>query len=181
MDLFLFIDNSNLFIEMRRVAQLVFNYDAILLRRVRIDFGKLLDYVRRERELKEAILVGSKPPPNDFLWGRLRQLGIELKIYERSPFTDREREVDQELVNCIRDTMEASEPPGVIALVSGDGGYVTTLERCVKRGWTVEIYFWRQAAVTLRQLQGATFINLNPDFDRITFKEPEPSAGVGQP
>jgi hypothetical protein len=172
MDLFLFIDNSNLFIEMRRVAQLVFNYDDSLLRRVRIDFGKLMDYVKRDRVLKDAILVGSIPPPNDSLWARLRQLGIELKIYERSPFTDREREVDQELVNCIRDTMEASIPPGVIALVSGDGGYGTTLERSVKRGWTVEVYFWRQAATSLKQLRGATFFNLNPDFEKVTFKEP---------
>jgi hypothetical protein len=172
MDLSLFIDNSNLFIEMRRVAQLVFNYDDDLLRRVRVDFGKLLDYVRKDRSLKEAVLVGSKPPPNDSLWARLRQLGIELRIYERSPITDREREVDQELVNCIRDTMEARRPPGVIALVSGDGGYVTTLERCVLRGWTVETYFWRQAAASLKRLQGATFFNLNPDFEMITFKEP---------
>ncbi len=172
MDLFLFIDNSNLFIEMRRVAQLVFNYDDDLLRRVRVDYGNLLDYVRKDRELKQAVLVGSKPPPNDSLWARLRQLGIDLKIYERSPITDREREVDQELVNCVRDTMEASDPPGVIALVSGDGGYVTTLERSLARGWTVETYFWRQAAASLKHLQGATFFNLNPDFERITFKEP---------
>ena len=133
MDLSLFIDNSNLFIEMRRVAQLVFNYDDDLLRRVRVDFGRLLDYVRKDRSLKEAVLVGSKPPPNDSLWARLRQLGIELRIYERSPITDREREVDQELVNCIRDTMEARKPPGVTALVSGHGGYVTTSERCLLR------------------------------------------------
>ena len=181
MDLFLFIDNSNLFIEMRRVAQLVFNYDDNLLRRVRVDFGRLLDYVKKDRELKQAILVGSVPPPNDSLWARLRQLGIELKVYERSPITDREREVDQELVNCIRDTMEESNPPGVIALVSGDGGYVTTLERCVRRGWAVEVYFWRQAAATLKHLGGTTFFNLNPDFDRITFKEPDRSTEMGQP
>jgi len=181
MDLFLFIDNSNLFIEMRRVAQLVFNYDDDLLRRVRIDFGRLLDYLKRDRDLKDAILVGSRPPPNDSLWARLRELGIELRIYERSPITDREREVDQELVNCIRDVMEDNRPPGVLALVSGDGGYVTTLERCVKRGWTVEIYFWRQAAASLKRLDGAAFFNLNPDFEKITFKEPDRSAGIGQP
>lgn len=181
MDLFLFIDNSNLYIEMRRVAQLVFGYGDKVLPRVRVDFGRLLDYVKKERELKDAILVGSKPPPNDSLWARLKQLGIELKIYERSPFTDREREVDQELVNCIRDVMEDNKPPGVIALVSGDGGYVTTLERCVRRGWAVEIYFWRQAAASLKQLDGATFFNLNPDFGKITFKEPDRSAGVSQP
>ena len=172
MELSLYIDNSNLFIEMRRVAQLVFNYDDELLRRVRVDYGELLDYVRKDRSLIEAVLVGSKPPPNDSLWQRLRQLGIELKIYERSPITDREREVDQELVNCIRDTMEARKPPGVIALISGDGGYVTTLQRCIARGWTVETYFWRQAATALKRLDGATFYNLNPDFEMITFKEP---------
>ncbi|PYV21030.1 MAG: hypothetical protein DMG27_21670 [Acidobacteria bacterium] len=182
MDLFLFIDNSNLFIEMQRVAQLRFNYSDSLVRRVRVDYGRLLEYVKNDRDLKEAILVGSRPPPNDSLWARLKQLGIGLKIYERSVFTDKEREVDQELVNCIRDTMEVSKPPGVIALVSGDGGYVTTLERCVTRGWTVETYFWSQAAASLKQLGAkmkergaagrANFFNLNPDFERITFKEP---------
>ncbi|PYV33972.1 MAG: hypothetical protein DMG22_07710 [Acidobacteria bacterium] len=179
MDLYLFIDNSNLFIEMRRVAQLVFNYDDKSLKRVRVDFGRLLDYIKKDRELKAAMLVGSVPPPNDSLWARLKQLGIEPKIYERNPFTDREREVDQELVNCIRDVMEENVPPGVLALVSGDGGYVTTLERSVKRGWTVETYFWRQAAASLKQLAGAMFFNLNPDFERITFKETPREAGVG--
>lgn len=171
-ELFLFIDNSNLFIEMRRVAQLVHNYDENLLQRVRIDYGKLMDYVRKDRNMKQAFLVGSKPPPNDSLWTRLEELGISLKIYERSPFTDKEREVDQEVVNCIRDVMEENRPPGVIALVSGDGGYVTTLERCIKREWTVEIYFWRQAAASLKHLQDSTFFNLNEDFASITFKEP---------
>src|SRR5437867_13414229 len=114
---------------MSRVAQLVFNYDDKSLRRVRVDFGTLLDYIKKDRELKAAMLVGSVPPPNDSLWARLKQLGLQPKIYERNPFTDRQREVDQELANCIRDAMEENVPPGGLALVSGDGGDLTTLER----------------------------------------------------
>ncbi len=178
MGLHLFIDNSNIFIEARRVAQLVYNCDDRAMDRLRIDFGRLMEFTRKGRELREAILVGSEPPPNDSLWQRLRQLGIQLRIFQRSPFTGREREVDQELINCIRDTLEANPQRGVIALVSGDRGYAGTLERCLARGWEVEIYFWRQASTELKRLAErepgqprAQFVNLNPHFNRITFRE----------
>ncbi len=98
-----------------------------------------------------------------------------MRIFQRSPFTGREREVDQELINCIRDTLEAHPDRGTIALVSGDRGYVGTLERCLARGWSVEIYFWRQASEELKRMteRGARFVNLNPNFAQITFKEAE--------
>lgn len=178
MALHLFVDNSNIFIEAKRVAQLTYGFDDQLVGRLRIDFGRLMEFVRRGRELREAILVGSEPPPNDSLWQRLRSLGIELKISKRSVFTGREVEVDQELINCIRDTLEAHPERGTIALISGDRGYVGTLERCLARGWEVEIYFWRQASSELKRMaerpateRRATFVNLNPHFHQITFKE----------
>jgi len=178
MGLHLFIDNSNIFIEAKRVAQLAYNYDDESIGRLRIDYGRLMEFVRKDRDLREAMLVGSEPPPNDSLWQRLRGLGIELRIFQRSPFTGKEREVDHELINCIRDTLEDNAETGTIVLVAGDRGYVGTLERCLKRDWEVEVYFWRQASTELKRLAGqpeyeprASFINLNPYFDQITFKE----------
>jgi len=179
MGLHLFIDNSNIFIEAKRVAQLTYGFDDEAVARLRIDFGRLMEFVRQDRELREAILVGSEPPPNDSLWQRLRAFGIELKIFQRSPFTGKEREVDQELINCIRDTLEENPLKGTIALVSGDRGYVSTLDRCLKRGWEVEIYFWRQASTELKRMAvrppaepRAKFVDLNAHFQQVTFMQP---------
>jgi len=171
--LHLFIDNSNVFIEGQRVARDAFHYDDQLVTRFRVNYGGLLDFVRQDRKLEEAVLVGSRPPPTDALWNRLAQLGIEPRIFERSIFTGREKRVDVELTNAIRDTLEDNPEPGTIALVAGDQDYVPTLERCLKRKWTVELYFWAQASSALKQLSGVSFTDLATGFNQVTFVERE--------
>lgn len=168
--LHLFIDNSNLYIEAQRVARQEFRYDDELVLRLRISYGALLDEVRNERKLMETILVGSRPPENDSLWNKLASVGIEPRISDRSYWSRREKDVDAELSNAIRDALEDNPEPGTIALVAGDADYVPTLLRCVKKKWAVEVYFWGQAAAELRALEGATFISLNAAFERITFR-----------
>lgn len=167
--LHLFIDNSNVYIEGQRVAREAFHYDDPLVLRFRISFGGLLEFIRRERKLEEAVLVGSRPPPNDALWQKLRTLGIDARIFDRSIYTRKEKRVDAEMTNAIRDTLEDNPEPGTIALVAGDADYVPTLERCLKKQWTVELYFWDQAASALKQLEGVTFIDLAAGFEEITF------------
>lgn len=169
--LHLFIDNSNIFIEAQRVARIKFYYDDELVVRLRISYGALLDEVRQGRSLKETVLVGSRPPDNDALWGKLRNLNVEPRIFDRSLYTGKEKRVDAEVINAIRDTLEENSVPGVIAIVAGDQDYVSTLERCIKRNWEVEIYFWEQASTFLKNLQGVKFTNLGDCFERITFRE----------
>ena len=72
--LHVFIDNSNVFIEGQRVARETFRYDDQLVLRFRVNYGGLLDFIQAERPLEEAVLVGSRPPPNDALWNRLEVL-----------------------------------------------------------------------------------------------------------
>lgn len=171
--LHLFIDNSNVFIEGQRVARDAFHYDDQLVMRFRVNYGALLDFVRQDRGLKEAVLVGSRPPSNDALWNRLEQLGIEPRIFERSYHTGREKRVDAELTNAIRDTLEDNPEPGTIALVAGDQDYVPTLERCLKKGWSVELFFWAQASSSLKELPGVAFTDLATGFSDVTFVEKE--------
>lgn len=166
-----FIDNSNIFIEAQRVARTQFFYDDELVLRLRISYGSLLDVVRQGRSLKETVLVGSRPPDNDALWEKLKNLNVEPRIFDRSFYTRKEKRVDAELINAIRDTLEDNSAPGTVAIVAGDQDYVTTLERCIKRGWEVEIYFWEQASRSLKNLSGAKFINLDNYFEKITFRE----------
>ncbi|MCH7812612.1 MAG: NYN domain-containing protein [Planctomycetes bacterium] len=169
--LHLFIDNSNVFIEGQRVARETFHYDDQLVLRFRVSYGGLLDFVQEGRPLKEAVLVGSRPPPNDALWNRLEALGIEPRIFERSFYTGREKRVDAELTNAIRDTLEENPDSGTIALVAGDADYVPVLERCLKKAWAVEIYFWAQASRELLRLPGVKFSDLADGFKEITFLE----------
>ena len=171
--LHLFIDNSNVFIEGQRVARETFLYDDPLVLRFRINYGGLLEFVRQERKLEETVLVGSRPPPNDALWNRLKALGIEPRIFDRSIFTGKEKRVDAEMTNAIRDTLEDNAEPGTIALVAGDADYLPTLERCIKKRWAIELYFWAQAASALKQLPGVKFVDLATGFNRVTFLEKE--------
>ncbi len=169
--LFLFIDNSNIYIEAQRVARSKYYYDDELVVRLRVSYGKLLEYVRDERPLEEIVLVGSKPPPNDSLWNHLKKLCIKPIIFDRDFYSGKEKAVDAELTNCIRDALEDNPEPGTIALVSGDKDYKPTLERCLKRKWKVEIYFWEQASHDLKKMKGVSFINLDDAFKEITFLE----------
>jgi len=171
--LHLFIDNSNVFIEGQRVAREMFRYDDSLVLRFRVNYGGLLDFVRGDRSLKGTVLVGSRPPPNDALWNRLKSLGIEPRIFDRSIWTGREKRVDAEMTNAIRDCLEDNPEPGTIALVAGDADYVPTLERCIKKKWAIELLFWSQASAELKRLAGVKFVDLAAAFKTVTFLEKE--------
>lgn len=171
--LHVFIDNSNVFIEGQRVARETFRYDDQLILRFRISYGGLLDFIQQGRKLMEAVLVGSRPPQNDALWNRLKALGIEPRIFDRSFYTGREKRVDAELTNAVRDTLEDNEEPGTIALVAGDADYVPVIERCIRRKWSVELYFWAQASSELKRISGVKFIDLAAGFKTISFLEKE--------
>jgi len=171
--LHLFIDNSNVFIEGQRVARETFQYDDPLVLRFRVNYGGLLEFIRRGRDLKETVLVGSRPPSNDALWSRLKGLGIEPRIFDRSLFTGREKRVDAEMTNAIRDALEDNPQAGTIALVAGDADYVPTLERCIKKGWAIELYFWAQASSELKRLPSVKFVDLANGFKEVTFVEKE--------
>ena len=166
--LYLFIDNSNLFIEAQRVARESYYYDDPLVMRMRISYGGLLEAIRSGRNLSEAVLVGSRPPQNDGLWDKLRQLSISPRIFERN-YSNREKSVDAELTNAVRDTLEDADEKGVIALVAGDRDYIPVLERCVKKGWPVEVYFWGQASNAIQRMDGVEFISLDDYFEQVTF------------
>lgn len=167
--LHLFIDNSNVFIEGQRIARETFHYDDQLVMRFRVKYGGLLEFIRQGRELKEAVLVGSRPPANDALWEQLKKLGVEPRVFDRSIYTGREKRVDAELTNAIRYCIEDNPTPGTIALVAGDADYLPALERCVKKKWTIEICFWANASSELRRLPGVKFIDLATGFNSITF------------
>jgi len=172
--LHLFIDNSNLFIEARGTARYKFQYDDDFIIRLRINYGALLEQIRNQRKLMETVLVGSRPPQNDTLWNKLKDFNIEPRIFDRSFYSGKEKRVDAELSNAIRDTLEDNVEPGTIALVAGDQDYMPTIERCVKKKWNVEIYFWEHAvSSSLKSYPSIKFYSLDNWFNVITYIQKE--------
>lgn len=167
----LFIDNSNLFIEAQRTAREYFHYDDQMIPRLRISYGNLLDIVRQGVDLSEAVLVGSRPPQNDSLWDKLRELKIEPQINDRSPWTGKEKKVDASLMMAIAKAIYKNKPPGTIALVAGDSDYVPAINDCLEEGWKVKLYFWQNISHELQQIEGVEFCDLGDNFEHITFLE----------
>ncbi|MBN3938674.1 NYN domain-containing protein [Nostoc sp. NMS9] len=177
---FVYVDNSNVFIESKRVSAvrraLVSNiYDAmnkkIIDNSYRLDFGKLHSFTAGSdpTKIKRAVLFGSRPPANDSLWGIAERAGFETIIVDRNA-ANREKKVDTGIVTAMmRDAytkMDKSED--VITLVAGDGDFIPAIETLRDDGFTVELFFWNHAAQELKDACDR-FVALDPHLDHLAF------------
>jgi len=169
---FVYVDNSNVWIEGRRAAAvehgLAFDIveateNGIFDRDWKYDFGKLLELVGGKKNgLKKAYLFGSRPPQNDSLWEAARQGGFEVIVEDRNA-QNREKKIDTGIVaqmmedsyECITDKLTDE-----MILVAGDKDYVPAINRISKRGIRVVVYFWDHAAPELKD-HAAQFVSLN--------------------
>jgi len=175
---FLYVDNSNVWIEGMHVAAvesgLAPDIWAAQEHRIcdhdwKMDFGRLLEFAGGKREeIGRAVLYGSKPPPNDSVWAAAKGQGFEVVVHERNPYSGREKKVDTNIVTDVTaDSFELMQPGrDEITLVAGDSDYVPTVERLRKRGFIFDVCFWDHAA---RELKGAcsNFVSLNPYLDHL--------------
>jgi hypothetical protein len=92
---YIYVDNSNVYIEGKRVSAvakgLAMNiYDAmnnrILDYEYTVSFGRLHEFVAGEdaSKIARAVLFGSRPPPNDSIWKYAKQAGFELVLEDRN-------------------------------------------------------------------------------------------------
>jgi len=172
---YVYVDNSNVWIEGRRAAA-VENGDAydiaeairhgILDRGWKYDFGKLLELVGgRKNGLKKAFLFGSRPPQNDSLWEAARLGGFEVVVEDRNA-ENIEKKIDTGIVTqMMADSYECITDKSVdeMILVAGDKDYVPAVNHISKRGIRVVVYFWDHAASELKD-HAAEFISLNKYF-----------------
>ena len=77
-----YVDNSNIFIEAKRLAE-VRNGSPGARFRVRIDYDKLLSLCRADRPVESASASGSVPPELRNFWARLRAQGVRVSTYRR--------------------------------------------------------------------------------------------------
>ncbi|CAG8573142.1 7830_t:CDS:2 [Ambispora gerdemannii] len=132
---YVFVDNSNLFIEGKYTVG-------------RIERADIFDYQRNSYQLNQLyidhgrsdpVIVGSRPPPNDSLWDRMKNQGFSVTVYDR--VANKEKKVDMEVGNSIVDSIYINDP-GVILLIAGDGDYYPSLTRALDRNWKIEVWFW---------------------------------------
>ena len=169
---YVYVDNSNVWIEGRRAAavesDLAFDIaDAIENKtfdpKWKYDFGKLLELVGGKKNgLKKAYLFGSRPPQNDSLWEAARQGGFEVVVEDRNA-QNREKKIDTGIaVRMMEDSYECIEDKKAdeMILVAGDKDYVPVVHSIARRGIRVVVYFWDHAANELKD-HAAEFVSLN--------------------
>ena len=180
-EVFIYWDNSNIFIEAQRIAEE--RNDQVDARfRVRIQFANILRLAHADRPLRKAMVAGSVPPELRQLWNWLEQQGVEVRLFNRIRPDLGEQEIPDRLLQLqmLEDAMDFD--PGVVVLLTGDGagylegaGFHSTLQRMRRRGWKVEVLSWRHSCnYRMREWaeENGVFIPLDDFYDAITFLEP---------
>lgn len=107
----IYVDNSNVFIEGQRVSAvskgMALNiYDAldnrILDVTYRMSFGKLYSFVAGDDRATtaRAMLFGSRPPESDAIWGMAKRAGFEVVTHDRN-VANKEKKIDTGIVAAL--------------------------------------------------------------------------------
>lgn len=166
---YLYVDNSNVWIEGMRVSAVANGiapdlWTAIDNRIVdynwKIDFGKLHEFAGGD-EIGRAVLYGSRPPANDSLWAIAKRQGFEVVVHDRSA-GNKEKKIDTTIVRDITKDSYERMKAGVdeFTLVAGDSDYVPVVEDLVARGFKFDVAFWDHASHELKAAC-SKFISLN--------------------
>ena len=177
--IYIFVDNSNIFIEAQKAVARIKN-DENIGKRYRLDFGKLFKFIangRGEYFLKRPDnriypkLYGSEPPKLDSLWDRLEDMGVDLNIYKRK--WNKEKRVDAALIRDVEQLLYRyrRDPKGVIVIAAGDYDYFDLIKDIQNaRQWNVEVYCW-EASTAKEIRQQSYFHDLTKHFHEIGFIE----------
>lgn len=176
---YIFVDNSNVFIEGQRAAAIAEN-SVTRGKLYRLDFGRLFDYLNPERANsffqlgteQFPKLYGSEPPPLDSIWRVLEAMGVGLKIFKKNP-RGIEKRVDAALIiDCTKLVSKwQPKPDGEIVIVAGDADYYDLVGDARAEGWPVRVLCWKHATAQFVQ-NLPEFRDLTPHLKTIGFFEP---------
>ena len=174
----LFIDNSNIYIAGKDVADKRDGPGSRAL--LRIEFEHLFELALAGRNLAKAFVVGSIPPEEKAIWNSLEEkTGVKPELYERGSVTGGEQGLDQCLqVHMLRAISDFPEPQ-IAVLMTGDGsgyddgvGFHADLERMHSAGWGIEVLSWNDSCKkTLKKWahENGNFITLDKHYNEITY------------
>lgn len=180
---YIYVDNSNLYIEGRRVSavaqRLATNINEAMNNGVfdhgyTISFGKLHEFLcgQDQRHIKRVALFGSRPPPNDGIWQYAKKAGFELHLEDRN-YANKEKKIDTGIATLLTkdayksDAYKAGKPKeDTFVLVAGDADYVPTVKALQEDGLVVEVVFWNHASRELKEV-ASKFIGLDEYLDAL--------------
>lgn len=177
-EVFIFWDNSNIFISGKTVAAEREGPDAAY--KFRLSFNRLLDLARVGRKVNSAIAVGSIPPELRHVWNKMEHSGVEVELYERGSDSGKEQACDQALqVHMLRATIDHNGDPGIVVMLTGDGhgfldgvGFHADLERMHKKGWKIEVLAWEKTCNPRLKKWAekiGVFVPLEDCYEQITY------------
>jgi hypothetical protein len=171
MAIYVYVDNSNLWIEGQRVAASIRNHVSLgetLDPNWRYDFGKLYELACPQTEkLGRTSLFGSTPPLTDSLWKRADAEGWDVRTHPRNA-SNKEKQVDSSIITLmLTDCFKYMQPDDRVVLISGDADFVPAIKPIQQAGHQVTVMFWSHASRELVD-KANTFVSLNDHFDFLT-------------
>ncbi|MBI4178125.1 NYN domain-containing protein [bacterium] len=167
---YVFVDNSNVWIEGKKIAGRSTKPPVRSNYQYRIEYGKLLQHVLDGRELAAVPkLYGSEPPPNDSVWKIIRAKGFDVRVFKRNIF-NKEKGVDMRMGLDIGRLVLTEKPPTTIVMVAGDADFVQVAEDAHAASWKIEVWYWSNAASDLKKAVDR-FESLNPVLYQVGFDE----------
>lgn len=178
MTFYVYVDNSNVWIEGRRISAvrkgMASSLTDAMNRKIvdptwTYDFGKLYELIcPAVQKIGRSSLFGSRPPANDSIWELARAEGFEVKLYDRNA-ANKEKQVDTGIATLIlEDSYEYMKPGDELILVSGDTDHLPAIQSLARRGFPTRIAFWEHATGSELKKAPITFIPLDPAFDFIS-------------
>ncbi len=147
---YLFWDNSNIFISARQVVP--YKDPRAVENALRVHFLNLYKLAVAGRSYGGGMAVGSVPPEQRGLWGKMKEdTGIDLVLLERGEISGTEQGVDQMLqTHMLRTALDNQDNPQVAVLpyrrwrrLQRWHRFPTRImERLYKNGWGVEVLAW---------------------------------------
>jgi uncharacterized LabA/DUF88 family protein len=161
MSRFIYVDNSNLFLEARKLALVQKGLVASMQEAqathafdnsYRLDYYKLLECLALDEPVARAVVFGSSAVPDSPVWKHAEEAGWEVFSFERN-FKNKEKKIDiavatEMLVDAFKHVQRRTDQ---IVLVAGDSDYLPAVCRLTEEGFVVLVYFWGQAAHELKQ------------------------------
>lgn len=178
MGYYVFVDNSNVWIEGKYASAVrkglspdivSAHANKICDNSWKLDFGKLLSTVvdGKVDEVKEAIIIGSKPTHKDSLWKAMETAGFKVETFQRNE-SNKEKKVDTGIVQVINKKLyKESEEGDIFVLVLGDKDYVPTVEAIEEENRKTRVVFWDNVAGELI-MAASEYIPLETKIEEIS-------------
>lgn len=159
-DVWVYIDNSNLWIQGQRTYaeknKMKVSWDPTW----RFDVGRLKEILMGQSGLTaeekmfevKVELYGSTPPPVDTVWKAIESHNVKVNKFARSSWTNREKQVDNELNGDSIDQANKSfyqSVPAVFVIVSGDRDLLSAVTRITQKGFKVHLWSWKNGLASV--------------------------------